>query len=323
MTVAAAGRSRRPLLLLSLAYAAVAIVTSLLWLVDAGGWLLLPFDLFSFWWPLPAVFLLAWAARRRARSATALLSVPVLFWAFVHGGLFLPRGQGPAGELTVLSLNVLVSTEPTAQLEQLVAAHDPDVIFLQEVFSSRMDAIRAALDDRYPHTHLSASRAVGGVALLSRRPIHHVIEIVKPHVRARGTFVAVIDSIQYVPVHLTSPCPSCGDSLPARLAGEDAARHLEMQAVIAALDPALPAVVGGDFNSTARGDPYRLLAEKGFRDVHRERGWGPGFTWSTRLPFEFLRVDWIMVLGLEPAAATLGDAGASDHRPVVVELATP
>ncbi|MDX1509829.1 MAG: endonuclease/exonuclease/phosphatase family protein [Nitriliruptorales bacterium] len=315
----AVGRPRRPLLLIvGVVYAAVTAVTTLLWWLDLGGWLLLPFDLLAFWWPLPALPLALLAARRRDRPAVSLLLVPVGFWIVVHGGLFLPRGTGPEPTLTVASLNVLASSDSVEQVAALVEAHEPDVLLLEEVFPSRMAALRERLAATHPHARLSESRTVGGVALFSRRPIERVIEVARPHQRARGTFVAIVDGVQYVPVHLTSPCPTCGDSLAARLAGEDAAREAEMRAILEALDPTLPAVVGGDFNSTARGDPYRLLVEAGFRDVHRERGWGPGFTWSTRLPFELLRIDWILARGLEPASATVGPAGISDHRPVIV-----
>lgn len=314
---------RAALLVVAACYAALTVLYALLWWVDAGGWLLLPLDLFAFWWPLPAFVLLVAALVRRNRRAAAVLLVPVLWWTWVHGGLFLPSLPAEPGDLRVLSLNLWVDSESNEQLMQLLEEHDPDVVLLQEVFPSRMAQVRSDVGDRYPHDHLFEAPDVGGVAVLSREPITDLVEVPRPHERARGTFVATIDGVQVVPVHLTSPCPECGNSLLDRLSGEDAARRLEMQAVLDTLDPALPAIVGGDFNSTARGAPYRKLADAGFRDPHRERGWGPGFTWSTRFPIEVIRIDMVLVRGLEPTAAFVGPVGASDHRPVIIDARMP
>lgn len=324
MKPVAGHRTRRAgLYIVAACYAVVTVLYALLWWIDLGGWVLLPFDLFAFWWPLPGFALLAAALVRGDRRAATLLLVPVLWWAWSHGGLFLPSPAAERGDLRVLSLNLWVDSESNEQLLRLLDEHDPDVVLLQEVFPSRMELVRRDVGDRYPHDHLFEAADVGGVAVLSKEPITDIAEVPRPHERARGTFVATIAGVQVVPVHLTSPCPACGNSLVDRLSGEDAARRLEMQAVLDTLDPGRPAIVGGDFNSTARGAPYRKLDAAGFRDPHRERGWGPGFTWSTRFPIELIRIDMVLVRGLEPTAASVGAAGTSDHRPVIIDARLP
>lgn len=68
--------------------------------------------------------------------------------------------------------------------------------------------------------------------------------------------------------------------------------------------------------------PRWLLVAAGFRDAQMEAGSGPGFTWPARNP-PVLRLDWILSRGLVASEARVGSARASDHRPVITELAWP
>ncbi len=83
-----------------------------------------------------------------------------------------------------------------------------------------------------------------------------------------------------------------------------------------------PMIVIGDFNLTDQQSPYAALTNR-LCDAHDESGWGMGFTariLSLGLPM--WRIDYVFhspeLVALRTA---LGDFGASDHRPVIAELA--
>jgi vancomycin resistance protein VanJ len=93
--------------------------------------------------------------------------------------------------------------------------------------------------------------------------------------------------------------------------------------VLEALDPEVPAVVGGDLNSGERSGAYRRLVDAGFTDPQRDVGSGMGFTWPSDgrwLP-PVVRVDWVLARGVTATSAEVHRAPGSDHRAVVVDLA--
>jgi vancomycin resistance protein VanJ len=312
-----------------LVYAAGTLVALLAWGLAGDTWWVQPLSLTTFWWTLPGVALAALAALARRPRAAVLFAVPALVWAWTYGGLFLPgRSATTAPDLRVVSYNTYVHSPSPASLGALVEATDPDVLLLQEVFPERETRLAATYAARYPHQLAVQSPGVGGVMVLSRFPIAETRPVALSSPGTRDTAVVVLDvdgrPVQVVPVHLTSPCPRCGASLTERLDLEGDRRPAELASVLRALTPGVPAVIGGDFNSTERSEPYRLLTRVGFEDPQRAAGHGPGFTWpNDELPFPVLRIDWILTRGLVAVDAWVGDGGSSDHRPVVTDLALP
>jgi endonuclease/exonuclease/phosphatase (EEP) superfamily protein YafD len=89
-----------------------------------------------------------------------------------------------------------------------------------------------------------------------------------------------------------------------------------------------PVVVGGDFNMTERSQDYAMIA-KMLNDAYRSAGVGLGHTFprcgayprTFPSPFPTLRLDYIWHSDhLVAAWAHRGDAGDSDHHPVVTGL---
>ncbi len=319
------GRFRRAPIL----YAAGTVLALLAWGLAGDAWWIQPVTLTTFWWTLPGVVLAIVAAVARRWRAAAVLAVPALVWLWCYGTLFLSAGFAPtAPDLRLASYNTYVNAPSIASITALADDAQPDIMLLQEVFPEREAQLASSLADRYPHRVTTQSPGVGGVTVLSRFPVVDVRTVSMAEAGARETAVVVLDvdgrALQVVSIHLTSPCPTCGASLTERLEVEGERRPAEMAAVLRALDPRVPAVVGGDFNSTDRSEPYRLLATVGFEDPHRAAGSGPGFTWpNDQLWFPVLRIDWVLTRGLVSVDAWVGDGGASDHRPVVVDLAFP
>lgn len=308
---------------------AVATLTALgAWFLVGDTWWTQPLNLTTFWWSLPAVVVAPAAWFARWRGLAALLAVPALVWLWSYGTAFLPGGASGEPDLRVVSYNTFVGAPGEEHVLALVAQHEPDILLLQEVFPPRQAALERALADRYPTQVTVQSPGVGGVSVFSRHPVVETRAILDATDRSRSTELVVLDvdgqHVQVVPVHLISPCPRCGAGILERLELEGDVRRAEMGTVLAALDPDLPAIIGGDLNSTDRSEPYRRLTAGGFRDPQREAGRGPGFTWPHGGPVgALLRIDWVLVRGLVPVGATVGDGGPSDHRPVVADLAFP
>lgn len=321
------GRPGSRLRRLPWAYAVGSALAVFAWFVAGDTWWVQPLTLSTFWWSLPGAVLVVPALLLGRRRAAVLFAVPALVWVWSYGGLFLPGGfVDRAPDLRVVSYNTYVHAPSLASVTGLVERTDPDVLLLQEVFPQRAEGLADALAASHPHQVVVQSPGVGGVVVASRFPVVEQHDVALADAGTRDTAVVVLDvdgrPLQVVPVHLTSPCPSCGASVTERLELEARRRPAELASVLQALDPGIPAVIGGDLNSTDRSEPYRLLTRAGFEDPHRAAGSGPGFTWpNDRLWFPVLRVDWVLTRHMEAVDAWVGDGGRSDHRPVVVDLA--
>lgn len=316
----------RFLLGMAAVYGVASLVVLVSWSLFGDAWWLQPLNLTMVWWPLPAFALALVAIGTRHWRALAWVLVPILGWTWIYGTAWVPPTNvdvaAPA-DLRVVAWNMYVGTPDASHVTEMVDRVDPDVVLLMEVFPARQEELETELGDSLPYTAAVQSEGVGGVMVASRYPIADVREV--PAVEgARSSLVAVVDvdgtDLQVVPVHLRSPCLECGDSLTQRLSLEGSTRAAEMAAVLGALEPGMPTIVGGDLNSNERSLPYRELTGAGFDDPQRSVGQGPGFTWPAggdRMPFPMVRIDWLLSRGLEPVAAWVEPAGPSDHHPVV------
>jgi endonuclease/exonuclease/phosphatase family metal-dependent hydrolase len=87
------------------------------------------------------------------------------------------------------------------------------------------------------------------------------------------------------------------------------------------LATATPLLIGGDFNSTPDSAVYRKLTGFGLRDAWSECGQGDGFTFPADKPVK--RIDYLFLTGtLTCTAAQVIDTQASDHRPLLVTVAS-
>ncbi len=313
--------------LLAWPYALSTAVVLALWVARVEHPITAVLNLATFWWTAPALVLLVVALVRRQVGVALLFALPAGLWLWAYGTAFLPGGAPDAvPDLRVVTYNTFVGAPDEGHVLSLVADTAPDVLLLQEVFGPREEALASALADTYPHQHVDRSPGVGAVAVLSRHPITEVVPVVDASERSRGTSVVHLDvdgrPVQVASVHLISPCPACGTSILERLELEDDVRDAEAEAVLAVLDPEVPAVVGGDLNSTDRSTAYRRFVDAGFDDPQRAVGSGMGFTWPSdgRLP-PFVRIDWVLTRGVTPVSASVDGPRGSDHRAVVVDLA--
>jgi endonuclease/exonuclease/phosphatase family metal-dependent hydrolase len=165
---------------------------------------------------------------------------------------------------------------------------------------------------------------VYGIAALSREPMvtnaTEPLPIEPPQARAGGAYEPRVALTFRTPTRL-GPLQAINTHLDA---SRDENYRLQESARIAALtrkmtDPALPLIVGGDFNAEPGSGTYAQLIAAGLRDAWKECGAGDGFTYPAIKPIK--RIDYLfLTAGLRCTRAEVLDSTASDHRPLLVTL---
>ncbi len=80
----------------------------------------------------------------------------------------------------------------------------------------------------------------------------------------------------------------------------------------------IPTLLCGDFNTPPRGLFYRTIA-RNWNDAFAQSGWGLGQSYPSKMPL--LRIDYVWLRGLRSTHAHVANAGESDHRPLVCDVA--
>src|SRR5438552_5578502 len=160
-------RKRGPLVGVALVLASFYFAGLLIWallhalLGDRSWWtfLLNTFVLYLFV-PLPAVMFLV------LLSGSSMAWLPtgaaLAMWAYLYGGLMVPRGSTPAGNemsVTVMTFNVLAYNRHPARVIAALRASDADVIGLQELNPGIARAIEGDLRHVYPYQILTPGTA--------------------------------------------------------------------------------------------------------------------------------------------------------------------
>lgn len=244
-------------------------------------------------------------------------------------------------------------------IAQVIADEQPDVVFLQEVWSDGRESSAAAVADRLGY-HVAISddpfadrrTAEPGFhnAIVTRWPLLDVAS--HPLPRADGTAghrrvlsAAVVDTAGL-------RWPLISTHLDHRF-DESNLRQLQCQALLSVVDgiradpdASPPVVIGGDFNATPESDEIRLLTGRRsapvaglvLSDCWEHAGVGDGFTWRSDNPYQATtawpnrRLDYLFVswprpkpLG-NPVRAWLAGLEAvegvfpSDHAAVVADI---
>jgi len=240
----------------------------------------------------------------------------------------------PAGPLTIVTWNIEHGSRYEAILATL-QAQQADVILLQEVdrFCRRSGGRDVARDLAYAldmnwvgageFQEIGESygeiAATTGQAVLSRYPVGGASVIVfgrqsglrwrvNPVQPRRGGRIALharSAGVDFYNVHLES-------------SGADALRDAQIQDVLrdAARSPGAAAVIGGDFNNTARALAPLVAAMGGHGFVD---GLGPG-TRETSVRHRH-PIDWLFARGVSPAGGGVRRLeGVSDHFPLAATL---
>jgi vancomycin resistance protein VanJ len=291
---------------------------------------------------IAALLLSCWLGRRWLIASALTLGLVVT----LAMGLAWGRPDTGGMPLRFMTYNVkaykaVLRSGGFAALADEVALHRPDIVVLQDnVGATRTQAAAMWPGGRafgLPHAYMFEEYLIA-----SRYPLH---DCAPGRIDYRGQAHGYLRCsvgvngvvLDVVSAHFESPR---GGLNAARREGLDGAgdwrqNHEERlgQARALARDlrnsvhrSARPLIVAGDLNAPESSPVIRTLQGIGLRDAFSSAGHGYGYTYghALRVGFSFLRIDHVLVSAqIGVAACFVGNANASDHRPVIADLLLP
>jgi endonuclease/exonuclease/phosphatase family metal-dependent hydrolase len=275
------------------------------------------------------------AVLTRSRAAVVGLSVVIGATLVVSGSewLSLPPATSSGRLVTLSTWNLELGSAAADDLDAVLSASDADIVALQELTPEAVTAMEdsAEVKARYPYRSLHPSEGVLGLGLVSRFPILEAVATDDPatlavslDMGAKGRLSVTV--AHPLPGHITTSTPL---HLPVAFDAserDDALRSVRVTADAHAAD-GTPAVLIGDFNVSPSEPGYAVLAD-GWRDVHRDVGIGPGWTWRPSrfetLGLGLLRIDHVFVSpDIQPLSIGQDCSHPGDHCLVTARLQIP
>ena len=265
------------------------------------------------WLGLVVPLLLLVALFSRSRTSLVVLLVPALTWILAFGPAIVPLSwtapASAAHTLTVSSQNTKAGTGAAAQSARELAASGSDVVALQELDAGSASRVTDALGSAYPHHFV-----VGTVGVRSKYPLEgsRSLDLGLGWKRALSTRVATGQGeVSLYVIHAASARPNDHidrDVMLGQLAAAVRAnRHQNVMAV-------------GDFNATSTDRAFTQMSTV-LDEPNQDDGLF-GFTWP-RAPFAVMRLDHVLVRGLEVTSNSNVEAGLSDHLAVRATVNLP
>lgn len=256
-------------------------------------------------WVLLVCLLLLMFIRFSVLSLIGVL-VPAIVWTFMFGAYLMPAGDAEDADLSIVTQNIGARLpEPTATAQALLAS-DPDIVTVQELESVSGEIVEQTLDDSFDH-----EQVVDTIGVWSKYPMSEPVEVdlgLQWPRAFRTTIETDHGPLDFYAVHLPSVRP-----------GEESLRNAALTTLTSEIkgNDAAHVVMAGDFNSTASDRYFDGLNEE-MTDTRRAVGGGFGFTWPSKFPL--VRLDHVLVRGMDPVSDEVLDRGTSDHRAVNVGL---
>jgi endonuclease/exonuclease/phosphatase (EEP) superfamily protein YafD len=261
-----------------------------------------------------ALLLLVFALQQRYAYAGALL-LTVLFNGFFLIEWYLPpkTDAGGSEELKLLHVNVHSNNNQHQRLVDLVAAEDPDMIFLQEITDDWLLGLRPLLKD-YPFTYAVGRSGNFGIAVYSRIPFDSVSHVESPpfgYPTITATARIGERDVTLISSHPTIPL---GKQLYT-------ARNQQIDSLLDLLQAAdRPIVFLGDFNATMWDLHLKKLAHSAGL-ANARQGFGVLPTWPTFMPFAMIPIDHVLVSeDISVTNMKTAKGIGSDHLPLIVTL---
>jgi endonuclease/exonuclease/phosphatase (EEP) superfamily protein YafD len=228
-------------------------------------------------------------------------------------------------ELRLMSYNLNFANPDRNGTLDAIAKADVDVVLLQEVTGDWKSALAKRFDKQYPHQKYRIHHRAGGLAVMSKLPLEG--EELWPPPAGTGAWFPLgrvvvatgFGKLQILNVHLRPARDSQG--WVTGYLTTPPLRRAEIEAHWKRVSLELPTIVAGDFNEEPDGKAIEFLIGKGMTRVPTT---GPKSWRYVRDDVEVLKldIDHVMIDGkLTARDAHVIDAGASDHRPVVVTIA--
>jgi vancomycin resistance protein VanJ len=276
------------------------------------------------WFGLFIPVLLAGALLRRSAAATAALLLPALVWLNLFGGVLSDKSH-PGGFLTVASENINAGNPDPAGTARDLAASGADVLALVELTPQATGTYERELARAYRYHTVQ-----GTVGLWSKLPLSDT----QP-----------IDVTDYGPLAATRPAGDTvawGRALRTTVATDHgpltvyvahlgsvrlnptagfwtASRDIGVQALGKAIaaDPSKRMVLLGDLNGSMDDRAFAGVTSRLY-SAQAVAGNGFGFTWPASFPV--IRIDQVLVRGVEPESSWVMPTNGSDHRPVAARI---
>lgn len=227
--------------------------------------------------------------------------------------------QPAAGELRLMTCNVLANNPHHAEALEEIARLNPDILLLNEYGLRWQEAAGPHLRAEYPH-HFEIVWPGGtmGIALFSRVPLIDPKPIrastggrewISAGVELDGQLVTIMG------VHPRHPLGVSGYR-------ENRLHAAQLAAIASSLGGGV--IIMGDCNfptGSAQGDRMRKVGLRDAPDIARTPR---AFTWPSEKKihvFPRTRIDHIYVTdGISVSHAVVGDVPGSDHRPVIADI---
>jgi endonuclease/exonuclease/phosphatase (EEP) superfamily protein YafD len=283
--------------------------------------------------PALAALLLSWRLGWRWLLAGAGV---VLLFLTVSMGFVWHAAGAREGAMRVMTYNtkaaqLLERTGGIAALEHEIALHRPDVVVMQDA-----NGIRhwRGFEPNGPLFGLPHVFAQSEYAIASRWPLRDCAVVRSasaepPLSYARCIVAAGGAEFTLITVHFESPRFGLNAARREGLEGVDSwqrnheIRLAQARALAREVAPG-PLLLAGDLNAPDPSPVVQSLLSLGLRDAFASAGRGWGFTYghTLRPAFSFLRIDHILVSAeFDVRDCFVGGDAASDHRPVIADIA--
>ncbi|MDQ2928504.1 MAG: endonuclease/exonuclease/phosphatase family protein [Pseudomonadota bacterium] len=235
----------------------------------------------------------------------------------------------------VKSHKALHRADGVAAIAREVATQDPDILVMQDA-DGLLPGAMTGIDHDAAVFGYREVYAAGQYVVASRFPLSDCVHktlgpsgddalFVTCVVEVRGTRLSLVTA------HFESPREGLNATRHEGLEGfatwrRNYANRLAQSKVLASALAAVqrPLIVAGDLNAPETSWVVSRLLAAGLRDAFPAAGRGYGYTYghALRTGFSFLRIDHILVSpGVELTDCTVGTEDASDHRPVIADIA--
>ncbi len=276
------------------------------------------------WLGLPVPVLLAGALWRRSASALAALLVAAVVWLYLFGGALSDKSR-PGGFLTVASENVDAGNPGPVGTARDLAVSGADVLALVELTRQATGVYEKGLAKAYPYHTVQGTVGLWSklplsgtqpIDIMDYGPLADTVPAGQKMVSDRALRTTVATGHGPLTVYVAHPGsvrvnPKGGFSTASRDIGVQA-----LGRAIAA-DPGKRVVLLGDLNGSTDDRAFAGITAQ-LHSAQDVAGAGFGFTWPASFPV--VRIDQILVRGVEPDSSWVRPANGSDHRPVEARI---
>jgi vancomycin resistance protein VanJ len=274
--------------------------------------LLTYFGLPQLWLVLTVPLLLLCLRKRDRRAICGSFSAFALACSLL--GFELPGQTKATPSFRLMTYNIARGAGGAEALAKVVKLQAPDVLCLQETNGLQPEMF-AELVQRLPGYSLVRSREI---VILSRFPVLSEQNQVLPNTTRRllsarlnvNSQPVTILNVHFTTVLLRQDWTKARDD-----------RNIQLNTVLRQVQTTPgPFLACGDFNTPPRGLIYAQLSQA-FTNAFQDAGLGFGYSFPSGSPV--VRIDHLWLRGARAVRAFVPDSRASDHRPLVVDVALP